>query len=430
MKKKMIFFTILFLFLTSFGQTIYAEESVKNVFIGEERLRIAFPGDCYIYQKEVDENDPYMIEAGANKDYMEAFYEENQIFAHCVDPEDKFEIVCSKKRSDTYQYLGELSMLSDTDVISLARSIASAYEEYGYVVSGIGNYSTNGEKFAVILFETQGEEGKVTCKQYVTVRRKKTYYFTLRCFTEDALDNYPSLMEDVISSISFYRLGPDNSVAYTNHTYGISYLIPEGWGSDGTEKTKSYLQAQYIHNSMLGETFQFYAYDVWGNMDILRKITNTRGELDTQLGGKSIQDNKSYLSSFFQNFENVQMMEYGDAKLLYEDTPYLVEHDEIQGNYFQQNFCMLKQGILYLFQYGYYEGNNIHEDEVKEWLETLAFSDAEILANDKAAYEEIAHLSQIAIIVIAVLVITLFAFAFVYIYIHLKHTSKESDTER
>lgn len=430
MKKRMTFFSMLPVILLSMGMTCVAAQDMKTIYVGEERLRIAFPAGTYISKMQVEEENPYLEEQGVDKEHVEAYYEQNQIFAHCVDTDGAYEIVCSKKKSETQQYLEDLSTLEDSEVLSLAESVGNAYQEYGYQVTGIENYSSENEKFAVVIFETQGEEGTVWCKQYVTVRRNKTYFFTLRCFSKEAFEAQLPTMEKVVSGLLFYRIGPDSSVIYLNDTFGISYLVPKEWTSAETESENPTLQAQYFHDSKLGETFQFFAYDIWGNMDMLRQLTNTRGKLDTQTDKESVKDNTSFLESYFQDMNALNMESFGDAKLLFEDDARLVTHDDIQGAYYQKNYVMLKQGILYLFQYGYYEGSNLHESDIRQWLDSIVLCDAKLLDGDDAIYENIALVTKRCILAVAVGMGVLVILTGVYLYIHVLNKRKEAETTK
>ena len=61
MKKRMTFFSMLPVILLSMGMTCVAAQDMKTIYVGEERLRIAFPAGTYISKMQVEEENPYQL---------------------------------------------------------------------------------------------------------------------------------------------------------------------------------------------------------------------------------------------------------------------------------------------------------------------------------------------------------------------------------
>lgn len=406
---------LLFMILLLNSQSLYAKENFKTTIVSDEHVIISFPESCYVLKQEVSEDDPYLALIGASKDYVEEYYKENNIFLHAVASDQSYEIVCTVKDNDNQQYLTDLSLVSDEEIQTLAESMAETYESYGYTDILTDVYSSENEKFAVINFKTSDETATVNCRQFYTILNDKAYYFTLRVFTEEISSDITDIMNEVVDSIEFYNVASQNSSIYENNEYGVCFEIPEGWEKVNANEDNQYLQVQFAQENMLGETFQFYAYDIWSNLDTLRKIMNTRTSLDSTIENADLENLYKYFEDFYNEEADLIFEDFGDARLVYEEEPVLLEHDDVQGNYYKTSYCMLKDGILYVFQYGYYEGSNLHSGDITALLESISLSEPDVLAGDTLAYEEIANFTNMVLAVCIGVVLILIIIIFMYI---------------
>ena len=414
-KLKGMFLVVLFVILLPGQKTVYAKENFKTTIVSEESIKVSFPESCYVLKQNVSSDDPYLTLIGASKDYVEEYYKENNIFLHAVASDQSYEIVCTVKENENQQYLTDLSLVSDDEILTLANSMANTYESYGYTEVSSNVYTTANEKFAVIDFKTTDGDSTVSCKQFYTILNDKAYYFTLRVFLDEIPAEDIEIMNEVVSSIVFYKTISTSATIYENEEYGIYFEIPEGWDEVSADDSNQYLQVQLVQQNMLGETFQFYAYDIWKDMDTARKIMNTRTSLDTTVQDTDITSLYKYLESFYNSTDSLESAQFGEIILLYDDEPTLLEHNDVQGNYYKKTYCMLKLGILYVFQYGYYEGSDLHEEEVNELLNSISISEPKTLAGDVEAYEEITNFTYAVVAVCVTVIVILVIITFLYI---------------
>lgn len=425
MKIKWAWLSILFVILALNVNTIYAKEDLKAVYVEENNMKISFPESCYVLTSEVSGDEPYLELLGADPEQVMEYYRENNIFIHAVGKELDFEIVCTVKSNDNQQFLTDLSIVSDEEIRNLANTIEATYRDYGYEGITSDCYNARHEKFALIRFNTTSEDRKVCCEQYFFLLNDKAYYFTLRVFGDSISSNLDSMMKDIVDSIYFFRNTGIMQYVYENAAYGISFEVPKEWDEKMHDNTNPYLITQFAHANLLGETFQVYAYDVWSDFDIVRKIMTTRDKLSTIGGMEQIENNKNYLETFYKDFSSVKIRKGKFIPLIYEEKPTLLEHEKIDGNYYQNNYCVLKDGVLYVFQYGYYEGMDMHRTDIESVLDSLRIINPGMFEKDELVYKEIARFTAIFLTIIVGIILAFVLL--IYMYFKSQNPKKSDD---
>ena len=163
--------------------------------------------------------------------------------------------------------------------------------------------------------------------------------------------------------------------------------------------------------------------DLWGNMDSLHQLTNTRDELTMKEGMTNADKKKykSYVSGFFDDYKTTYFKKIGNTWYLISDIPMQVKSDSIEGVYLQKSAVTVQNGILYAFEYGYYENGNLHEGDFENLLKNSLYQNPKVLTEDGQYYENIAGMLYK---MTAVAVFVLLALAFV-IYLYMKGTEEK-----
>ena len=161
---------------------------------------------------------------------------------------------------------------------------------------------------------------------------------------------------------------------------------------------------------------QFFCMDLWGNMSTLHQLTTTRENMT--ITEKTLQNDKkkyqSYLSGFFESYQDVAIEKIGDNWYMTSEKPLKVESDSIDGVYLQKSVVTIRKGILYAYQYGYYEDGNIHEMDYMELIKSVTYQDPKILFEDGKYYKNIAELFYTITVILLLVGATLTGIMYFY----------------
>ena len=389
------------------------DEAMVEVMIEESQLSLELPASCHLLRQEIPEDDEYIVAVGADREQIQAYYKEAGIVLHAIAASNEYEVVVTVNDNQDVRYMHNLSSLGEEQIEELAESICDSYRTYEYDVDEYEIYESENAKYLVFHFGKQNEEREVYCMQYYTIKGSFVYHITLRCFEAPITNELNQMMQQIINSVSFYE--QEEMMIFEDAESGVTLKVKEGWNKLESDET-SYVLAQYMHSNGLGESIQVVCTDVWGSLDVLRQVVTTRAELDTQreLTQQELENFESYFKGFFQDYTSVYCEKLGDYWYICSDEPQNIALSDGDSVYCQKSKAMLKNGILYVFQYGYYDENNIHEDEFEKLVETATYEDAELLRQDEEHYQAIAKLGYCVLAVIAVVVLVVSLVLFLY----------------
>ena len=398
-----------------------AESDMTEVIIEEADITIQLPNHCYLLDQTIAEDDPYLQKVGGDREKIQNYYKEAGIILNAIAEDDSFEIVVTMNENSNMSYVYNMQSLTEEQVHEFADTIQQTYASYGYSVEGYELYETKNATFVLFRFGQVYEEQKVQCSQYYTIRDSKIYNITLRSYTGDITPEMEIMIEQVVNSVSFSDV--TKGITYENEEDGVSFGLAYGWTKVSQKKDDEYIQAQYTYSSELGESIQFFCMDLWGNMDSLHQLTNTRDELTMKEGMTNADKKKykSYVSGFFDDYKTTYFKKIGNTWYLISDIPMQVKSDSIEGVYLQKSAVTVQNGILYAFEYGYYENGNLHEGDFENLLKNSSYQNPKVLTEDGQYYENIAGMLYK---MTAVAVFVLLALAFV-IYLYMKGTEEK-----
>ena len=222
------------------------------------------------------------------------------------------------------------------------------------------------------------------------------------------------MLREVIDRIVYTQ--NEEALTYENEQWGVSYELNPGW-KEITSDQDADIQAQYMHTNGLGESVQFIARDIWGEMDMLHQLTNTRGELDgdRELTPEELHKLYPYLGDFFAGEDTVTQKKIQDNWYFVSDTPLEYSSDKLQGVYQQKTVAALRQGILYVWQYGAYEDGNLHETDYDYMIQGITYQQPELLQKDAQIYQNMVRKIPLLIFGGVVILGVLIAAMFLYI---------------
>lgn len=421
MKKKIILGLSLLMLAVPGMDTKALEAEMTQVTIEEADISVMLPVTCYLLDQNIKDDDPYLQKVGGDSEKIVEYYKEAGIVLNAIAEDESYEVVVTMNENYNVDYVYSMQSLTEEQIIEFANSIQSAYVSYGYEVEGYELYQTEQAAYVQFRFEQLYEDQKVQCFQYYTIRDSKIYNITLRSYTGEITPQLKAMMEQVVNSISFTQ--DDEGIMYESEENGVSFTLAQGWSKVVGKEEDQYIQAQYMHAGELGESIQFFCMDLWGNMNSLHQLMNTREELTVQDDlEKNIKDEyKPYVSVFFKNYEEVVVQKIGNCWYFTSEIPLQVESDTIEGVYLQKSVVTIQNGILYAFQYGYYENGNIHEKDFEEMIENITYQSQKWLLEDGKHYEKIAGMLYKTTAVALLIVVALAGI----IYLYYKETKKE-----
>lgn len=391
------------------------QEEITEVSIEEAEMTIQLPTTCYLLRQDIAEDDPYLQKVGGDREKIQDYYKEAGIVLNAIAEDDSYEIVVTMNENQAVSYIYNMQSLLDEQIMEFAGTIQKTYESYGYTVDNSEVYNTGDAKYVVLSFGQVYEDSTVQCKQYYTIRNNKIYNITLRSYVGEVTRDMASMMQHVIDSITY--TSTDAPIIYDNDELGVQYTVSEGWKEITPQKAAdSHIQAQYMHSNGLGESIQFICKDIWGEMDTLHQLTNTRSEFDATRKLSETERKKlmPYLKDFFAQEDKVYQKEINGEWYFISDSPIMINSEKIQGTYQQKSFVMIRNGMLYVWQYGCYEDGNLHEADFENLLAGISYQEPKLLMQDAGYYQNIANMIHwmIAGIILVSLILLLVLFLY------------------
>lgn len=390
------------------------ETDMIQVTLEEADISMMLPITCYLLGQNIAENDPYLEKVGGDREKIQNYYKEAGIILNAIAQDDSYEIVVTMNENSNIDYVYSMQSLTEEQIREFAETIQAAYASYGYDVDGYELYETEAASYLLFRFRQLYEEQTVQCYQYYTIRDSRIYNITLRSYRGEITGQMESMIGNVVDSISFGEANQE--ITYHNEENGVNYSLAEGWTRVANKQEEQYVQAQYMHRNELGESIQFFCMDLWGNMSSLHQLMNTREEL-TMTDGLTEADKKkykSYVAGFFNNYQEVFFEKIGESWYLTSEQPLQIESESIEGVYLQKSVVTIRNGILYAYQYGYYEGGNLHETDFKELIQNVVYQEPKLLLEDGQYYKKIA--GMLYKMTAAALLIVMVLAGIVYLY--------------
>ena len=96
------------------------------------------------------------------------------------------------------------------------------------------------------------------------------------------------------------------------------------------------------------------------------------------------------------------------------ESPLQVESDSIEGVYLQKSVVTIQNGILYAYQYGYYEDGNLHETDYKEMIQGVTYQEPKLLLEDGQYYKNIARMLYKMTVIALLIVMALAGIMYLY----------------
>lgn len=400
--------------------------NMTEVDVDAVSMKISVPASCYILGQDIAEDEPYLQKIGADKEKIENYYKEAGIVLNAIAEDDSYELVVTVDENRDVSYLYYMQSLSDEKAMEFAGTIRETYEEYGYAVEDFTLYENECAKYIVFSFRQASEDNEVHCRQYYTIRNSRIYNITLRCYTGDVPPDMDAMLQEVIDSIIY--TDAQEELTYENAYYGVCFGLSQGWQEITSDDREGDIQAQYMHRNGLGESIQFIARDIWGEMDTLRQLTNTRSKLDSrrELDTEQIDQLYPYIKDFFAGEDALHQEKIGGEWYFVSDMPLSYENDRLQGTYHQKSAAALREGVLYVWQYGYYSDGSLHETDYINLLENITYQEPELRKEDEKSYQNMVKLFWQVISMSAILV----AFIVLILILYRKGTFKVENKEK
>ena len=280
------------------------ETEMTEVTIEEAEISMQLPTSCYLLKQNIAEDDPYLQKVGGDREKIQNYYKEAGIVLNAIAQDDSYEIAVTMNENSNISYMYNMQSLTEEEIQEFADTIQSTYVSYGYTVDGYELYETEHASYVVFRFEQLYEEQKVQCRQYYTIRDSRIYNILLRSYIGEVTQDMETMIAQVIDSIVFTE--SDDGITYKNEDNGVSFCLESGWKKAQSKQDEQYVQAQYVHTTELGESIQFFCMDLWGNMDSLHQLTNTREELTMQEGLTNADKKayKAYAAGFFDDYNS------------------------------------------------------------------------------------------------------------------------------
>lgn len=417
-KHSLLCFVVIFCIgiFTSGNVAKAASEGMKNVSVNEGSFSIEVPFSCHVLQQEIAEDDPYLEQMGANREQIEEYYRQSGIVLHVIAPDNSYEMVVTMNHNQSVKYIYNMKSLSNDILQNLQDTVCQSYITYGYQIKDKALYENDEMKYLVFHFGQTVEDKKIDCLQYYFIKGSKVYNFTMRYYGDEIPYDLTMRMETMIDSIRFFN--KEWVASYDDKESGVSLQIKEGWDKVGSADAGNTVKAQFLHTNGLGESILFLTIDLWSEMDTLHQLVKSRDKIYLDQNTKET-DKKVYmerLSSFLGDAEYVSVEKIADTYYLIPKNTIQLEEHQAQGVYVQRNAVAIRNGLAYIFQYGFFEGNNIHETDFEQMLQNINYGEPKLAEKDKVAQEKMQVLKNgiiaAGVLVIAILILITYLYFF------------------
>lgn len=422
-RKKRVFSSLLATacILIGFCTTLYAGDNssdaqkMTRIAVEATDILIDVPTDCYVLQQEIAEDDPYIQKMGADREQIMAYFQEAGIVLNVMDKNEAYEIVVTVNQNQNVNYIYNMQSLDEQQIEEFAETICDTYRNYGYQVEDYEIYETEDAKYVLLGFGQKTNEGQMQCRQYYTIRGNRIYNYTLRSYLGEITPKMEEMMSGVMESIAYGEA--EQVLVQEDKGNGVTFFLQQGWEQISSVEQDSYSALQYMHSNGLGESIQLISIDMWGSLNVLRQFLNTRTQLDMQQEPtkEDIARYQPYIMQFFSSDSQLELREINGNWYFVSEEPLEIQSENLQDLYYQNSVVTIREGIIYAFQYGRYEGNDLHEHDFEELLDSVAYSQSSFLDRDEEAYQKMANTAYMVMAVAFLLLVGLGITGFLYI---------------
>mgnify|MGYP005962274117 CR=1 FL=1 len=167
--KRLVCVLVMAVFAVSLALPACAE--TKEVEVPELNMKIQLPDDMYVFTQDLDFTDPKVQEAGITDIYeAKKFYQDNSIYLNAVAKDKSYQVVVSKKESDSTKEIYDFTTATDDQIQSLIADMESSFKQGEGIDSyELSRYNANGRPYIRMLLNVTDQEGKKHELNYTTV---------------------------------------------------------------------------------------------------------------------------------------------------------------------------------------------------------------------------------------------------------------------
>ena len=203
MKRLIICFglTVLLLSLAVVGLCAGQNYSIDALY-----MHVDVPQDWVVFMRDVDPNDPMLMELGVSKEVLERRYRDKNIYFNAVNREESVEITIAKV--DNYNAAASFVKFSATELNEAARVIAANVENAreGVLYTSYEIYRHPQINFIVFDLQRNEDGKKAFGRQYYTIINGQVLNITLSSYERVLTENDAQMLREFMQSLEFTRL--------------------------------------------------------------------------------------------------------------------------------------------------------------------------------------------------------------------------------
>ena len=191
MKRKTMLF---FLIAALLAFTVHAVDTV-NVRLDDLGLNVDVPSDCLVYTRNMNPDDPALVEKGIDPEQLQQLMEERSIYLDLLNDDPAYEVLITMMPN----VVKNMTVFDEETLESFKAPLTQEYENNGMTVSSIDFFSND----QTIFFRTEGDIAGVKALIYYTICNYQAISFVQRYAGDVMPEEYKTEMQAMVDSVRF-----------------------------------------------------------------------------------------------------------------------------------------------------------------------------------------------------------------------------------
>lgn len=356
MKQLISVILTIILILTISCNTVFAASNTYD--LDELKLQVTVPTSYSVITRDTPANDPIFSDLGITKSEVISQFKINSIYLNAISNTYNEEVVVTMTEISFTNF----SLLNDTELTTLASTLANQYANYGINVSKYDIYQHSQTKFVRLYFTDTGKT--VHGLQYYTIYDGKAMNFTMRSYEGSLSSRQKNSIKTIVDSIKYDKTSPVvnqvqdyNSFVYTDTDSGVTFTVPANWKKESFTKDREFIDIKLISTKEDGYTILYGSTDMWEQMSAYDRMGYTRSDLNNSAFTKS-----DVAKMYNTTADKISTVTYNGAQYFKGETSYTSDDYGVNATVKMTQLVYIDNGWMYMFQFAGTSTHKLYSD--------------------------------------------------------------------
>ena len=176
-------------------------------------ITVSIPTALRVFMQPIEADDPNLLFFGIKKEWVDRYFEENDIYLNAVSELVTYEIFVSSKANTATDVSTDFSTSSDADLELFIENSASVFQKSDETYDTIEVYRNEKTAYIRSLSEYTDESGIVYSVSYFTIQDGKAIDIYLNSYDNQLPEEREALLKNIVDSVSPPTTSDDGSLA-------------------------------------------------------------------------------------------------------------------------------------------------------------------------------------------------------------------------